>query len=445
MNSKVISPARLRGNGAFAAICLGQMVSLFGSHLTSFVLGVWVYQHTRSATDFSLISFFAIVPEILFSALAGAIVDRCDRRRVMIAGNLGAAVCTFSLVLFALAGRLALWPVYTIVALSSACQAVQYPALSASTPRLVSARHLSRANSAVEFGSAIGLLVAPVTAALFLKWIGFRGIFLFNVVTFAVAIAALVVSEIPALPADSVGAQRPGLWREALEGWNYMKEHRAFLGLVVLFAAVNFSFGTVQVLLPPLVLSFASSMDLGKVMSCAGAGLMSGSLFIGLWGGPRRKVRAILWLVLIQGLVLFLGARRPTVSLIGTAAFVFSVCTIMIFVMSQTIWQTQIPQAIQGRAFAIRRLVAWSTLPIAYLAAGPLADKVFGPLLAPQGLLAGPIGPLIGIGEGRGIALLFVVMGALMVTAACVARGYRPFRDLETLLLAGRETAKQAG
>jgi DHA3 family macrolide efflux protein-like MFS transporter len=434
-SSAWIRSGKLQKTGAFTALCLGQMVSLFGSNLTSFVLGVWIYQQTKSATDFALISFFAVMPEILLSPVAGAMVDRWDRRWLMIAGNFGAGVATSLLILLAVAGRLSAFSAYVIVGISSAFQAVQYPALSSATPLLVPAEHLSRANGAVEFGNAIAVVVAPFTAALFLSALGLKGVFAVNVITLGVAILALLLSRIPAPLYGPGKASAVGLLRQAIEGWTYIRVRKEFLGLLLLFAAINFAFGTVQVLLPPLVLSFASSLALGTVMSCAGIGLLAGSLLISFLGAPRRKVTAILLLAFAQGLVLFLGVSRLSVSLVSGAALLFSICTMGIYIISQTIWQTQIPQKIQGRAFAIRRLISWSTLPVAYLSAGPLADRIFEPLLAPGGRLASSIGSLIGTGQGRGIALLFVLMGAVLITTACVASFYRPFWELQSRML----------
>lgn len=442
--SPLVRRGRIEGVPAFAALCLGQMVSLFGSHLTSFVLGIWVYQQTKSATNFALISFFASIPELIFAPLAGAMADRSDRRWLMIFGNLGAALATFTLILFATSGRMVIWLVYVVVALNSAFQAVQYPALSASTPLLVPSRHLSRANGALEFGNALAFIVAPVTAAFCLASIGFSGVFLLNVITFAFAIAVLLISRIPFPLISSGAAKASGLLRQAGEGWRYIKERPEFLGLIILFAAINFAFGTVQVLLPPLILGFASSLALGTVMSCAGSGSLGGSLLIMLLGAPKRKVRAMLLLAFTQGLVLFLGVWRLNLPLIGAATFLFSVCAISNFVISQTIWQTEIPQEIQGRAFAIRRLIVWSTLPVAYLVAGPLADKVFEPMLASTGLLATSVGSMIGTGPGRGIAFLFVVMGGVMVTVVCIASHYGPFWELESRMLDGIQAVKKA-
>ncbi len=422
--------------GAFARVCVGQMISLCGSHLTSFVLGLWVYQQTRSATKFSLIAFFAMVPEIALAPLAGALVDRCNRRWVLIGGNTGAAVCTLFLVVLALENQLAVWPIYLAVAVSSAFQAVQYPALSSSIPLWVPERQLSRANALMELGNAIAMIVAPAVAALLLRGIGFRGIFVVDALTFAVVIGTLAVSHFPVYqPSQQEHVSRPSLLKETLRGWHYIQGRRDLLALLILFALTNFAIGIVQVLLPPLVLSFSSALGLGIVMSFAGAGAVVGSLLVSILGAARRKVRTILLLALVQGSVLFLGVLRPGVPLVAGAAFVFSFCAPIIIASSQTIWQTEVEQEMQGRAFAIRKFIAWSSLPIAYLIAGPLADRVFEPLLGPAGSLADTIGALIGTGAGRGIALFFIVLGLLIAATVLAGFRYQPFWTLEQRLL----------
>jgi MFS family permease len=120
-------PRRLEGVAAFAVVTGGQVVSLFGSQLTTFALGVWVFQQTRSATAFALIAFFGVVPEIAASPLAGAVVDRWDRRRTLIVSDAGSCVCTAILATGALSGGLALWAIYALVAASSAFRSLQFP------------------------------------------------------------------------------------------------------------------------------------------------------------------------------------------------------------------------------------------------------------------------------------------------------------------------------
>ena len=135
--------------------------------------------------------------------------------------------------------------------------------------------------------------------------------------------------------------------------------------------------------------------------------------------------------LMVQGLILFLGGVQPSVLLVAVAAFVYSLCTPVIFALSSSIWQTKVEPKIQGRVFAMRRLVAASLSPLAFLAAGPLADYVFEPLLAPGGALAGSLGRLIGVGVGRGIGLLFILLGCSLLVFLAVAASYPRLRNLE--------------
>ena len=426
---------RLEGVTAFGAVWLGQVFSLFGSHLAGFVLGVWVYQQTKSATDFSLIAFFTVLPEIVLSPVAGVFVDRWDRRRVMLAGALGSGLCAAALALLAITGRLRVWGVYPMVAAISSFQSVQFPALASSLTLLVPRPHLSRANGMVALGTSLAMVAAPLIAGLFLNSIGLGRVLLISVATYGFAVITLLMVRI-ARPRQEDGAENKpvSLLHEAAQGWLYLKARPELLALLLLFAITNFTTGIVQVLLTPLVLSFASPEALGGIMSAGGAGVMLASLVVSVWGGPRRKMRAIFGFSLLRGLILFLGVLQPEPLLIGVAAFTFLFCDPIIFTCSLTIWQTKISAEVQGRAFAIRRLVGWSSVPLAYLVAGPLADRVFEPLMAARGPLSQTVGGIIGTGAGRGIALLFIVLGVL--TALTVAAGFRfrPLRELEERL-----------
>jgi len=185
------------------------------------------------------------------------------------------------------------------------------------------------------------------------------------------------------------------------------------LGLLLIFAASNFIISFVVILLPPLVLSFASPKALGTVLSVASVGLLTGGIFISIWGGPKRRINSILGLMFLQGMVLFLGGFKANLPLITVASFIFLFTAPIVNAASQAIWQTKVPYDVQGRVFAMRRMIAWSTIPFAYILSGPLADKVFEPMLAVNGSQANLIGRIIGTGPGRGIGLLFIILGAL--------------------------------
>lgn len=425
------SPNR-RTMAVFGIVCCGQVVSQFGSQLTAFVLGVWVFQTTGSATQFSLIAFFAVLPQTLILPFAGALVDRYDRRWIMILADTGAGLTTLVLLALIAGGRLEVWHVYPIVATSALFTAFQTPAFAASTVLLVPKKHMVRANGAVELGIALALTAAPVSAGVLLGKIGFAGVVTIDVVSFLIAVGSLLAVRIPRPSAAGDGAERRSLLRDALFGWTYLRERRGLLALLAVFAAVNLTFGMVQVGLTPLILSFASSAELGLVLSIATAGMVGGGLAVVVWGGPaERRLRLIFAMLAVQGVILFFGGVRPSVPLVAFAACAFTLCQPVVLASSQAIWQTKVPPGLQGRVFAIRRLVASSSLPVAYLAVGPLADYLLEPWLAPGGALAGSVGRVIGVGPGRGLGFLFVVLGAATLLTLALGYAYRPLRELE--------------
>jgi len=427
---------RLEGIHAFGLIWIGQVVSLFGAHLASFVIGVWVFEETKSAGAFSLIFFFSVVPEILLSPIAGAVVDRWGRREAMLAGCCGAASCTAVLAFLANFAALKVTIIYVMVGLISAFDSVQFPALSSSITLLIPQRHLARANGMSELSTSLAMVSAPLVGATFLASFGLRRVLWFAVCGYAVALLTLSAIRIHSVaPSAQAGLQRQSILRDAVEGWRYVMARPELLALLFYFAVTNFTTGMVQVLLPPLVLSFASPLALGRIMSTGGIGLLLSSLLLSVHGGPKHRMTAILGVTFFQGALLFAGVLKPSVLLVGLTAFLFLFCNPITLTSSQTMWQKKVDPCFQGRAFAIRRLLAWSTMPFAYLAAGPLADHVFEPLMRAHGPLAGTvIANWIGLGPGRGIALLFVVLGVLTVMAAVAGYRYRPLRELEIRL-----------
>lgn len=433
---------------AFLAIWLGQVISLLGSSLTTFALGVWVYQRTGSVTKFALIAFFASLPGLVLSPIAGALVDRWDRRRTMILSDcLAAATSAVLLVLLWDESRnlLALWHIYALMVVASCANALQVPAFSAATTLLVAKSQYGRASGLSQMGMAIAQIVSPFLGALMLLSVKMRGILIVDLATFGIStltLLAVTLREPERTP--ETGASR-SLWQDSAVGWTYVRERPGLLALLILFAVTNFNAGMLQALLPPLVLSFASATALGSVLSLAGVGMLAGTLVMGAWGGPRRQVYGIFAGLVVEGLVLFAGGWKPSVALVGSAAFVYLFVSPMIIGCSQTIWQTKVPPVLQGRVFAMRRMVAQSSIPAAYFLAGPLADRVFEPLLSPGGALAGNVGVLIGVGKGRGIGFLFVVLGALVMVALALVSTYPRLRNVEEELPDAVPDAAPAG
>jgi DHA3 family macrolide efflux protein-like MFS transporter len=184
-------------------------------------------------------------------------------------------------------------------------------------------------------------------------------------------------------------------------------------------------------LIEPMILGFTSADVLGIIISVAGGGMLVGSLVMGAWGGPKRRIGGVLYFELLSGLCFLLIGLRPSAWPIAIGAFGAHLTIAIVYGSNQAIWQSKVPPDVQGRVFATQQMIARSSTPLAYLVAGPLADKLFEPLLAVDGPLAGSIGGIIGIGPGRGVGLLFIVMGILKIAVTLGGYLYPRIRLVE--------------
>ena len=408
-----------RESKTFFVLWAGQLVSTLGSGLTGFALPVWIYEKTGSAEQFGLLMFAALVPSLLVTPFAGALVDRWDRRTVLLASDALSAMMTLAIAALALSGRFEVWHLFVITALGSAMGAFQEPAFAAALRMLVSERHLGRAAGLMQTAGAATGLLTPLVAGLLVVTIGLGGVVLIDVATFLVAVGTLAVIRIPnPPPAEDAGAPKPSLWRDAASGWTFFRQNRGMLGMLVGLAVYNFWVGMVNPLVQPMLLAFTTPAVLGPVVSLSAAGSLLGSLAVGVWGGPKKRVAGILAVCAWSGACVALAGLRPSVPLVALGCFLIAVSSPVLGAASFALWMQKVPPDRLGRVFAVRRMIGASTMPAALLLAGPLAQRVFEPLMAPGGALADSAGRVIGVGPGRGIGLMYVLIGALMALTA---------------------------
>ncbi len=421
-----------KGLKSFLIIWVGQSISLVGSGLTGFALGVWVFQRTGSVTQFALISLFTTLPGIVFSPMAGALVDRWDRRMAMILSDSGAGLCTLTIALLIFSRQIQIWHIYLVMAISSTFSAFRWPAYTAATTLLLPQEQFGRGGGMLQLTEAIAQIGAPVIAGALVGVIQIYGVILIDFTSFLIALVTLFVVRFPRPAATAEGKAGQGsLLREAGYGWTYIRARPGLFGLLLFFATTNFATGIVQVLFTPLVLSFSTPDVLGRILSIGGLGFLIGSLAMSAWGGPRPRIYGILGLSLLQAFVLLAAGLPPSPVVLTVAVFFFFFSIPIVNGCSQAIWQSKTAPDVQGRVFAVRRMIAWSTLPLAYLIAGPLADQVFEPLLMEEGLLAHSVGQVIGVGAGRGIGLLFIGLGLFCLLATATVFAYPRLRHVE--------------
>ncbi|MHB1317634.1 MAG: MFS transporter [Anaerolineae bacterium] len=420
------------GMRAFTIIWAGQLVSLIGSGLSGFALGVYLFQLTGAATQLALSMVAASLPNLLLLPFAGTLVDRWDRRTVLILSDTGAALVTLGLWALLATGQLQVWHVYLGNAITSALGAFQRPAYMGIPSLLVPAEQYGRVSGMMQLADAASAIVAPLIAGFMIVAIRIQGVFLVDLGTFLFAAGMLFLVQIPNPRRQTGGeAERPSLLRQAAFGWRYVWARRGLLGMVSLFALVNFSLGFYSALFAPLVLSIYGAEVLGTLFSVGGAAMLAGSLAMSAWGGTRRRVYTVLAGISVAGLGIALAGLRPNVLTIGAGNLLLFLAVPFANAASQAIWLAKVPADVQGRVFAIRLMIASCITPLAYLLAGPLADRVAEPLMAEGGALASTLGRILGTGSGRGIGLILVVTGLAGAAAPLLALFVRPVRRVE--------------
>lgn len=407
--------AFLRAPGAqtFLLILGGQLVSLVGSALTQFALGVWVYTQTGSPTQFVLTVLCAALPRILLAPLAGALVDRWDRRLVLIGSDLGAALVTLSLAILALGAQLEVWHAYAAVTFGSVAASVQRPAAVASVSLLLDEEQFARASGVAALVPSLASIVAPAVAGVLYLRVGLPAVLFLDLASFLVAVTVLLVVRFPKPPAAAVNASEESLLRAAINGWVWLRSQPGLLGLLLVSAAANFLGITTEVLLTPYVLSFGSADLLGWLASVGGIGLLCGSLVLTVWGGPRRLLRGVFGFeVLVCLTTLAIGLTTSPV-LLTLSVWLYFAALSLGDGCATALWQRHVPLELQGRVFALREAISVAALPLGLLLVTPLAEFVLEPRLQADGAWADSLGGVIGTGPGRGMALVFVVAGLL--------------------------------
>jgi MFS transporter, DHA3 family, macrolide efflux protein len=412
------------GMRVFSLIWVGQLVSLLGSSMTSFALGLWALKQTSSVTQFALIVVLAGLPGILIAPFAGALVDRWDRKKVMLGADLGSALVVLTYAALLYTGNLQVWHIYIGAFVTSICGTFQWPAYIAAITMLIDRSQYGRVNGMLEFGQAGATIAAPALGGLLLGLVNIWGVLIVDFATFLFAVTTLLFAKIPKPEVSEEGRRARGsLLQEAKFGWTFIRERPGLRNLLFFFAAYNLAVCAAGTALQPMVRLFTNSDALvGVIQSLVGIGLLLGGAIMTATGGFQRKVHGVLSMAFLIGICLIVIGIRPSVILVGIGVVIWYMAHPIMNASSQAIWMAKTPQDVQGRVFATRRMIAQFTTPIGDFSAGPLSDKIFLPLLMPGGALADTaIGRLVGVGPGRGMGFMMMLLALVPMLAAVIA------------------------
>ena len=428
---------RPSGMLGFTIVWLGQIVSVMATNMTQFALTIWVFELTGSVTALGLVQVFFITPFLLISPIAGAMVDRYNRKLMMMISDLTAGMATVAILLLSAAGILDVWHLYVAAIFQGLGNTFQWPAYSAAISTMLDKKQYGRANGMMSLIEAGPGVLAPLLAGALLPILKLSGILFIDVVTFLIAIGFLLVVHIPQLQRTKDGEKAKGnLWTEAIYGFKYIFDRPSLVGLLTVFLLGNLFSGIQFTLLPPMILSRTGndSVILGSVQSAGAVGAVVGGILMSMWGGFKRRIHGVLlgW-ILVSLALLFLGIGRD-LSVWVPAMLIGALFIPLINGSSQAIWQAKVAPDLQGRVFSARRLIAWLTQPVTPLIAGLLADYVMEPAMQMPGWFSQTFNGLVGTGPGAGMGLL-TVFCCLMCVLIGLSGYYIPvIRNLEDVL-----------
>jgi hypothetical protein len=426
------------GMTAFLVIWIGQIVSVLASSMSHFALTIWMYQRTESATAMGMMTVFFITPFLLLSPVAGVMVDRYNRKLMMMVSDLAAILATGMIfVLYAL-GRLEFWHLYVAAVLNGVGNTFQWPAYSAAISTMVPKEQLGRVNGLMSLMEAGPGVIAPLLAGALLPLIQLTGILAVDVITFFFAVGALLVVHVPQPRQTEEGREARGnMLKESMYGFRYIFARPSLLGLQLVFFFGNLFSGIAQTVMAPMVLARTGQNTLifGTVQTLGAVGMIIGGITMSAWGGFKRRVHGVLggWIytgiigTAILGLKFGLPAWVAGMLLGGLSAPIINGS-------NQAIWQSKVAPDLQGRVFSARRLIAWFTNPISPIIGGTLADFVLEPAMRGDTALAGAFGWLVGTGPGAGMGLLICLCGLLISLVGLVSYFVPAIRNAEDLL-----------
>lgn len=413
----------------FLLLWMGDFVSAIGSGLTSFGLGVYIFQQTGKTSLMALVTLLGFLPSILLSIPAGVLADRYDRRLLMVIGD----SCSASGLLFILFcmrnGDAEIWKICVGVAISSIFASLLEPAYRATITDLLPPSEYSKASGLMQVVGSAKYLVSPVLAGFLLTIFDVRLLLVVDICTFFVTVgAALVVRKgIPRKAAE----ERESFSAQMRDGLGAVTEKKGIFLLVVMGSMITFCIGFLQTLSSPMVLTFESSATLGTLMSVIASGMLLSSILLGSVSVKKGYVRMLCLSLFGAGIFMAIFGLRANIWLIGIGGFLFFAMLPFANTSLDFLIRTSIPNELQGRAWGFIGFLSQLGYVAAYAISGLLADYVFTPMLMPDGLLSGTVGKVFGTGEGRGIGFLIFLAGVLLCITAILLGNLKAVGNLE--------------
>ena len=410
-----------------------QSVSQLGSAMTGFALILWTYTQHHSAMAVSLMTFCNYVPYVIVSLFAGAFVDRHSKKAIMLVSDSLAALGTLTVLVLSACGQLRIWHIYAVNAVIGFMNAFQQPASSVAIGKIVPEEKLSNVSGMNSFSGNLVTVFSPILAAFLFSAGGLGLILTLDIVSFLGAFFVLLF--VIRIPEEYQEAQRQSAFAGTKEGFLFLKEQKGLLMIMLTMALINFfSRLTYENVLSPMILARSgdNSTVLGFVNAAMGIGGIVGGMIVSVKkpSGKNAKMMYVSAAIsfLCGDLLMAVGRNGFAWAIAGIAA---SLPIPFIMAGNNVILYKKVPGEMQGRVFAVRNAIQFSTIPVGILLGGWLADYVFEPFMQSGSRAAEQLSLLVGTGSGSGMALMFLCTGTIGFIVSCISYGNKQIRALD--------------
>ena len=416
---------------SYLLLWLTQMISGLGSAMTGYALVIWSYTQVGSALRTALLMVCSYVPYVVCSIFAGALTDRWDKKKTMLACDALAALSTLVVLLLLKTGNLQIWHLYIVNAVSGLMNTVQQPASEVATTALLPRRFYQKVGGLRYLSSSLNSILTPIITTAVMGFWGIDAVIMIDLVSFLIAFTVLLFF-IPIPKIESRETEK-GVLKSAAEGIRWLRQNPGIFHLMLFLAAINLVASMYNAAFPAMMLSKASETVMGTVNSIIGIAMLAGSVLASIMKAPKSRVRAI-WCCLMLSMCTenFFLAFGNSVWLWSFGAALGWIAIPWMNANLDAINRLNIPVEIQGRVFAARNSFQFFTIPLGYFLGGMLVDQVFEPIMAAQGH-SSILVTLFGSGKGSGAAFLFAALWLAGIAVCLIFRADKHIWKLESV------------
>ena len=398
----------------FLLLWSGELISAIGGGLSSFGLGVYVFNLTGSAGSMALVTLLAFLPTLLLSAPAGVLADRYDRRLLMMIGDGLSASGLVYILICMMTGGAQLYQICIGVFISSVFSSLLEPSYKATVTDLLTKEEYSKASGMVSLAGSARYLISPLLAGLLLEVGSIQLLFMIDICTFFLTLACTAVVR-NGLEMKISEPTEP-FWKSFRDGWQTVTGKQGILILIIVSSVMTCFMGAIQILSEPMILSFTDSKTLGIGETVCAIGMLVSSVLLGVKGISKKYVLTLCASLAAAGAAMIGFGGWENIYFICAFGFLFFFMLPLANNCLDYLVRTNIEADKQGRAWGLISFLSQIGYVAAYGTVGILADR---------------IAAVRNTTVGRGAAQVIMISGFLLMITAAILYNFKSVKDLE--------------